>query len=362
MRVLHVDSARGWRGGQNQALLTASTMARLGHHVALACQADGVLERRARAAGLEVRPLSFHGDWSPRAVWGLARVLRRERHDVVQLHDPHAIAAGLIAVRLARGPRTVATRRVDFRLRGPVSRWKYRGADRVIAVSGAIASVLTADGFPSAKVRVVHEGVVDRAPRPGGREALAELGIPPEALVVGNVAALTDHKDHATLLEAAARVLPRVPEARFVVVGDGELRPGLERRARELGLGEALVFAGFRDDLDRLLPAFTVFCLSSHMEGLGTSLLDAMCFSRPVVATAAGGIPEAVADGSSGRVVPVRDPVALAEALVDVLGDTATREAMGRAGRRRFEEGFTAEHMTRETLRVYEELCSPTSG
>jgi glycosyltransferase involved in cell wall biosynthesis len=185
---------------------------------------------------------------------------------------------------------------------------------------------------------------------------LAELGVPPEALVVGNVAALTDHKDHATLLEAAARVRPRVPEARFVVVGDGELRPGLERRARELGLGEALVFAGFRDDLDRLLPAFTVFCLSSHMEGLGTSLLDAMCFSRPVVATAAGGIPEAVADGSSGRVVPVRDPAALAEALVEVLGDAAAREAMGRAGRRRFEAGFTAEHMTRETLRVYEEL------
>jgi glycosyltransferase involved in cell wall biosynthesis len=179
--------------------------------------------------------------------------------------------------------------------------------------------------------------------------------VAPGAPIVGNVAALTDHKDHATLLEAAPLVLARVPEARFVVVGEGELRPALEARVAALGLGGRFILAGFRDDVDALLPAFTVFCLSSHSEGLGTSLLDAMNFERPIVATAAGGIPEAVEEGVTGRVVPIRDVQALADALVDVLSDEGRREVMGRAARRRFEERFTADRMVEETLRVYEE-------
>ena len=175
--------------------------------------------------------------------------------------------------------------------------------------------------------------------------------------MIGNVAALTGHKDHATLVEALALVRPLVPEVRLVIAGEGELRPALEAQVRARGLGDRVVFAGFRRDLDRLLPAFSVFCLSSRLEGLGTSLLDAMAFGVPVVATAAGGIPEAVEDGVTGRLAPPRDPGALAGALADVLGDEARRRAFGAAGRRRFLERFTAEHMVAQTLAVLEELA-----
>ena len=354
MNVLHVDSAAGWRGGQNQVLLTAKGMSARGHRVALACRSGGVLEARARAEGLDVHGLPLAGDLSPRAAFQLSRLMRRHRPDVLHLHDPHALAAGLLAARAAPAIRAVATRRVDFPLRGPLSRFKYRSCDQVIAVSRKVAEVLGANGVSPDRIRVVYEGVPDRAGVPGGREALAELGVPAGCPVVGNVAALTDHKDHATLIEAAARVRARVPEARFVIVGDGPLRQRLEALCRERGVLDRCVFAGFRQDLDRLLPAFTVFCLSSHMEGLGTSLLDAMAFSRPVVATAAGGIPEAVEDGVTGRVVPVRDPAALADALVEVLTDADKAKAMGDAGRRRFEERFTAERMVDETLAAYD--------
>jgi glycosyltransferase involved in cell wall biosynthesis len=223
-------------------------------------------------------------------------------------------------------------------------------------VSHAIASVLAADGIPPERVRVVYEGVADRPPVPGGREALRELGVPDGAPVVGNVAALAAHKDHATLLEAAVGVLQRVPEARFVILGEGELRPRLEARARELGLAGRCVFAGFRADVDRLIPAFSVFCLSSRMEGLGTSLLDAMAFARPIVATRAGGIPEAVEDGVSGRLAPVSDPQALADALVEVLRDPELQARLGAAGRRRFEQRFSAARMVESTLQVYQEV------
>ena len=122
-------------------------------------------------------------------------------------------------------------------------------------------------------------------------------------------------------------------------------------------LGDRVVFAGFRHDLDRIVPAFTVFCLSSHLEGLGTSLLDAMAFGRPVVATAAGGIPEAVEDGVTGRIVPPREPAALAEALESVLRDDELRRGFGDAGRRRFLQHFTADRMVEGTLRVVSELA-----
>lgn len=351
-----MDSARGWRGGQNQVLLTAQGMARRGHEVVVACQRGGVLAERARAAGLDVRAQRFAGDLSPAAWLSLRRLLARERFDAVQLHDPHALAAGVLAARGAPRVPLVATRRVDFPLNGRWSRWKYRSAARVVAVSEAIRQVLARDGVDGHRMRLVYEGVPDRPPAPGGREALAGLGVPEGAPVIGNVAALTGHKDHATLLQAARLVLDRAPHARFVIVGEGELRARIEAQHRELRLGQGCVLAGFRTDLDRLLPAFSIFCLSSHMEGLGTSLLDAMAFARPVVATRAGGIPEAVEDGVTGRVVPARDPQALAAALLDVLGDDQRRQAMGRAGRRRFEERFTADRMVEGTLAVYAEL------
>jgi glycosyltransferase involved in cell wall biosynthesis len=282
--------------------------------------------------------------------------MRAFRPDVVQLHDPHAVSAGLLARRLEGGRPVVATRRVDFPLRGWLSRAKYRACERVVAVSGAIRDVLLRDRLPQERLRLVHEGVPDRSPRPGGRETLRELGIPGDALVVGNVAALVDHKDHGTLLRAAALVVKARKDVRFVVAGEGSERAALLQLRRGLGLEAAVVFAGFRDDLDRLLPAFDVFCLSSHQEGLGTSLLDAMCFGRPIVATAAGGIPEAVLDGVTGRIVPVRQPEALADALLALLADPESRAALGAAGRRRFLEEFTASRMVEGTLRVLEEL------
>jgi glycosyltransferase involved in cell wall biosynthesis len=327
-------------------------MSRRGHDVVVACQRGGALEERARAAGLDVRPLAFRGDLSPSAALALRRVIRTTAPEAVQAHDPHALGAALLA---APGRAVIATRRVDFELKGWPSRWKYRHARRVVAVSRAVAAVLERGGLPASQVRVVYEGVPDRGPRPGGREALAALGVPPDALVVGNVAALTDHKDHATLLKAAARVVEVFPSVRFVVAGEGELAGRLHAQAAELGLGDRLLFTGFRDDLDRLVPAFDVFCLSSQKEGLGTSVLDAMCFGLPVVATAAGGIPEAVVDGVTGRVVPARHPDALAAALVAVLQDARARRTMGEAGRRRFAETFTVDRMVESTLDVYRE-------
>jgi L-malate glycosyltransferase len=354
-RVVHVDTAVSWRGGQNQVLLTAQGMVARGADTEIACRRGGALEARARAAGVPVRAVGFRGDLWPPGILALAHRVRQEPRSVLLLHDPHAVSAGLVAARLAGRVPLVAVRRVDFPLRGRLSRAKYKACDRVIVVSRAIGSLMEASGLTADRVRLVYEGVPDRAPAAGGRQALAGLGVPAGAPVVGNVAALTGHKDHATLLEAMALLRPRQPEARLLILGEGELRLALEAQARALGLGDRVIFGGFRRDLESLLPAFSVFCLSSRLEGLGTSLLDAMVFGVPIVATAAGGIPEAVEDGVTGRLVPPRDPSALAEALALVLGDQRLRAEWGASGRRRYLERFSAERMVDETLRVIRE-------
>ncbi len=353
-RVVHVDTAASWRGGQNQVLLTAQGMMARGVATEIACRRGGELEARARAAGVSVEPVSFRGDLWPAGILALARRVRQQPESVLLLHDPHAVSAGLIATRLGRRVPLVAVRRVDFPLRGAFSRAKYAACDGVIVVSSAIGSVMGRGGIASEQLALVYEGVPDRRPAPGGREALAALGVPEDALVVGNVAALTAHKDHATLIDAMMILRTTQPRAWLVIAGEGELRGVLEAQARALGVADRTVFAGFRTDLDRLLPAFSVFCLSSRLEGLGTSVLDAMALGLPVVATAAGGIPEAVLDGVTGRLVPPRDSRALAGALCEALSDEALRRAWGEAGRRRFLECFTCERMVDETLRVIE--------
>lgn len=295
MRILHVDTATEWRGGQNQIVVTAEEQASLGHDVLVFANALGELAARARAT-LPVHAAAVgRGDLSWRTLQAIRDAVRGFNPDVIHVHESHGIPGAILAARGAsRRPRLVASRRVDFDLRF-MSRLKYGRMDKVLAVSRAVQEVLVRSGLSKEKVALVHEGVKDRKPRPGGPEALRALGIPQGALVVGNVAQLVDHKDHATLLRAAAIVLAARPDCRFLICGDGPLRGDLTALATSLGIADRVSFAGFRGDLDALIPCFDIFCLSSHLEGLGTSVLDAMCFSRPVVATRAGGIPDAAA-------------------------------------------------------------------
>lgn len=361
MFSLHIDTARTWRGGQNQVLVTVLGLRALGHRTVLVAHPDGVLRRRA-AEGLELVPLASRAEMDLRAAWRLSRVLTQLRPEIVHAHDSHAVAMGAVALSMMtarRKPPLVAARRVDFHLRGNAfSRWKYRQVDCFICVSEAIRSMLTADGVPPARAVTVNEGIdlgrVDAAPPADLHE---ELWLPHDAPIVGNVAALVPHKGQKHLVDAAAIVVQHVPDARFVIAGEGELRGPLERQIRELNLQKHVFLLGFRPDVLSLHKAFDVFVMSSVTEGLGTSLLDAMACGKPIVATTAGGIPEVVEDGGSGLLVPPRDRLALADALTAMLSDSGLRERLGRRGLQIARERFSAERMVQDTLRVYRQVA-----
>jgi glycosyltransferase involved in cell wall biosynthesis len=362
---LHIDTARTWRGGQNQVLLTVNGLRATGHRAALVAHPGGELRARA-AEGLELIPLAPRSEMDLTAAWRFARVVKRLAPDVIHAHDPHGVAMASLALSMGgssvksgktggRAPALVASRRVDFHLRGnSFSRFKYRQVDCFIAASEAIRQMLVADGVPAERTVTVHEGIdVDRvaaAPPVNVHEA---FWLPHDAPVVGNVAALVPHKGQRHLIEAAHLVVQEFPDARFVILGEGELREPLEHLVKAHHLEKHVLLPGFRTDVFGCIKGFDLFAMSSVTEGLGTSLLDAMACARPIVATHAGGIPEIVEDGVNGLLVPPRDHAAMAAAIVRLLRDAALRRRMGEAGLARVRERFTVERMVAATAAVY---------
>jgi len=361
MFSLHVDTARTWRGGQSQVMYTVLGLRLLEQRAALVAHPEGALYKRM-SEGLDLIPLAPKHEIDLAAAWRLSRVIRQLRPDVVQAHDPHAVAMAATALSISSPvpkPPLIASRRVEFRIaHNSFSRWKYGQVDCFIANSEAIRNRLVADGIPREKTTVVNEGVdVERIVTMRPANVHAEFYLPTHAPVVGNVAALVPHKGQQHLIDAAALVVKQVPDVRFVIVGDGELREKLEKQIKDKHLERHVFLAGFRSDALELTKGFDIFAMSSVSEGMCTALVDAMAASKPAVATAAGGIPEVLADGVTGFLVQPRDHVTMADKLVVLLKDPALQARMGEAALARARERFTVEKMVAGTSAVYERLA-----
>jgi glycosyltransferase involved in cell wall biosynthesis len=334
----------------------------LGHRTMLVAHSEGALRQRAKE-GLDLLPLAPKTEMDLTAAWRLSRIVKQLKPDIIHAHDPHAVAMAALALSMSTQPAKpplVAARRVDFHLKGnALSRWKYRQVDSFICASEAIRQMLIGDGVPGARTVTVHEGIdIERVDAAEPANLHGEFWLPHHAPIVGNVAALVGHKGQKHLIEAARRVLPQMPDARFIIAGEGELRPALERQIKDHHLEKHVLLAGFRPDVLSLHKAFDIFVMSSVTEGLGTSLLDAMAAGKPIVATRTGGIPEVVADGETGLLVPPRDEEALADAIVRLLKDPDLRREMGEAGRVRARNLFSLERMVQNTLNVYQRVAT----
>ena len=361
MFSLHIDTARTWRGGQNQVLLTVNGLRALGHRASLVAHPDGELRRRAQE-GLDFIPLASRAEMDLSAAWRLSRIVKRLKPDILHAHDAHATAMASLALSFGAptpAPALVVSRRVDFHLQdNSFSRWKHRQVDCFIAASEAVRRMLIADGVPAERVVTVHEGIdLDHVLAAPPVDIHAEFWLPHHAPVVGNVAALVPHKGQRHLVEAAHLVVREIPDARFLILGEGELREHLERLIREYHLEKHVLLPGFRVDALGCIKSFDLFVMSSVTEGLGTSLLDAMACSRAIVATRAGGIPEIVEDGRTGVLVEPHDHHALAREIVRLLKDDELRRRIGEAGRARVAERFTVERMVAGTVAVYERVA-----
>lgn len=345
------------------------------HVGALSC--DGQLMDeidQARVPITEYRVRHLYGSGAMSQQLRLARYLVRNRVQLVHTHGFYANSFALPPAWLARTSVRIASIRDDGTVWTPaqraVERMACRLADCTVVNADIIRRRLLKQGWDADRITVIPNGVdLARFDKPNLGSALRrELGLPADALLVGVLARLAPCKGIEIFLDAAQAVASRLPDVRFLVVGDegvlkgavrgrGAYRQALEARAARLGLADRVVFAGFRLDVPEILAELTVSVLPSITgEGLPNSVLESMAAGLPVVATNSGGTYEAVEDGETGLLVPSGDAAALAQAIVPLLEDPRLRARLGAAGRRRVAERFSLDRMTHAMQALYARL------
>jgi glycosyltransferase involved in cell wall biosynthesis len=360
-RVVHYVDSDVFGGSEEAALHLMGSLDRERWEPVLLYHAHPGVARLAEGAKrLGVRTNAVPRTEEGRRLAGVVplwRAIRAERPAIFHAHLswPLACKYGVLAAWLARVPAIVATAHLYVELRG---QWRpplmLRPLRRIIAVSDEVKTRYATElRVPLRKLAVVRNGIrVPRFVRPPDPVLRAELVRGRPNYVVLTPARLHEQKGHAFLLAAAAQV----PDATFVLAGDGPLRAQLEAQARELGIADRCVFLGHRSDVPDLLAAADLLVLSSLYEGLPVSVLEAMAAQRPVVATAIGGTDEAITHEAGGLLVPPRDVTALASAIRRVRADPALADRLAAAGRERVEREFSSEVMTRDVMRIYDEV------
>jgi len=375
IRVLYLDHATELAGAEVSLLGLLSRLRRERVQPTLACP-PGQLARRVAELGVEVdefqpgklrdgvRTLRSLGRLrAGRAA--LRRIIGSQPFDIVHANTLRTAAYAAATVR-GRRPLLVWHVR-DWHVPAWARRWLLGRCDAAIAPSRFIAESLG----NSAKVRLVRNGI-DPAVTPGPEAGAAfrrELGIPLDAPLAGCLGRLLEWKGQHHFVEAAAQVAARLPTARFLIVGSalyGDERRDypalLKRKAAELDIAERLLFTGHRDDPLAALTAMDVVVNCSANEPFGRVVIEAMACRRPVVAFSSGAIPEIVEDGVSGRLVPLGDVRAMAQAICELLVAPEQARALGEAGRRRVESEFGLAASARATEAVYEELISASAA
>jgi glycosyltransferase involved in cell wall biosynthesis len=373
VRVAFCIDNMGIGGTELNALRTAERLDRSRFDVSVVClQEQGPLLARYRKQGIPVLTLPLgrlHGITALRQGARLARYLATRQVDIVHSHDVYNNIFATAWARVARTPVVIASRRWWDDVPRPglrvVNRYAYRFADCVIANSRTVGDLLvTDDGVHSERVAVVSNFVDEPAFAPLAHAGsnpgalLGALGVPPGSLVVGCIAGLRPIKDHESLITAIASLRPRWPALHLVLVGDGEARPSLERRTRELGLTDVVHFAGVRPNEPNLHHLFDISVLCSLSEAFPNSIVEAMAAGKPVVATRVGGIVDAVVDGQTGLLVAPRQPAALAGAIERLLIDPALRRHWGDAAARHARAQFHANHVLPSLESLYDRLLA----
>jgi glycosyltransferase involved in cell wall biosynthesis len=361
-------------GSERQALQLTRLLADSGRfNVRLACLSpEGSLRPSIDDLDLGAIPsFPLNSFYDANAVKQLRRFvawLKSSRIDIIHTHDFYTNIFGMSAATLARVPVRIASMRETAGMRTATQKRAQRVAHslahHVVANSNAVRSVLIAQGIAAEKVTVIYNGLDFRRLASGmlsRSEALAALGLRSDETrpsrfisIVANMR--HEVKNYPMFLRAARRVTEAVPEAVFLLAGEGELKDSLQQLANELGIEDSTCFLGRCENIGALLEVSEVCVLSSKAEGFSNSILEYMAAARPVVATNVGGAPELIAESETGYLVASGDDETMAARLVSLLHDPQKAKAMGEAGKRLVEQKFSCEAQRASTEELYNRL------
>lgn len=366
MKILHISSPKSWRGGEQQLMYLVEELKKLGVKQVVMCPFNSEVHKYCLKRHLN-HVTYFKGfTANPMVAFKVRYVCDKEGVDLVHVHDSHAHNFAVLSAVLTNNKLPiVVSRRVDFPITGnAMSMYKYNHDQvrKIICVSHAIKSVMAPFIEDKSKLCVVHSGIdiekFDHAPSDILRK---EYNIPADEVLIGNVAALAPHKDYPTFVKTAQILISLGIKAKFLGIGEGPSRKEAENAIAEANMENHIILTGFRTDIPKVLPELDLFLTTSKTEGLGTSVLDALAANVPVVATAAGGIPEIIQDKVNGRLAPIQNPQALAEAVIQTINSQEKINLYKRAGQETLKE-FSKEITAKRTLKIYEELLDSSRG
>jgi glycosyltransferase involved in cell wall biosynthesis len=358
VKILIVDLDTEWRGGQNQALLMLEGFQARNHQAELVSPEGSALGDRAKARGIQVHRISPYFS-RVSATLKIFELTKPGRFDIVHANEAHAVTATWLARTHRRVP-FVISRRVGYPIRkSALALSRYQAAARILPISGWVAERLAACGINNEKMTVVYEGVeIPRLPpREVRREARLLWGITDDSPLLGCVGVLLPDKGQDLLIRVLVDLRTEFPQARLLLAGDGPDRSRLERLAKQLGLGDAVIFPGFVTAMEPVYAALDVFLFPSRFEGLGTSLLAAMSYGVPSVAFSTCAFGEIIEHGRSGLLAELGNQTSLRNSAATLLRNPLIAKQIGNAARTRIQNKFSAAKMVDEMLRVYETLA-----
>jgi len=362
MRILQLSSARALGGGERNLADLANALARRGHGVyAAITPASPLLRELSALPARNIVELPLRNSFDVASALKLARFVRKNQIEIIHAHIARDYPLAAMAARRAGGARLVLTRHVLFPL-STVHKMLLRRAARVIAVSRAVADGLGAQGiFDRDKIVLIPNGIdLDRF-------AQTSAGVshqPKDAggrLSVGMIGELAPIKGQRDFLRAAAIVASRRHDVDFLIAGKDKSRTGknlreLETIVEELQLSERVRITGWADDVARLLHTFDLFVSSSHSESFGIAIVEAMACGVPVIATMSAGAREIIEADHTGKLVPIGNVEALAEAICQLLADPKERARLSVQAQRMVRERFTLERMVSATEELYRQV------
>jgi glycosyltransferase involved in cell wall biosynthesis len=356
VKALLVDLETAWRGGQNQALLILKGLRARGHEAELVAAKGSALGERAGENGLRVHFVS-RGLFRIPAARKVRELVARKEFDLVHANEAHAVSAVWLAGAHKRIPFLIS-RRVGYPIgKGRASRARYEAAARIIANSNWVAEQAASSGAPREKLTVVYEGteIPPHFIESERHAARSRWRISGDAPLLGCVGVLLPDKGQEWLIRALAELRKEFPAAKLLLAGDGPCRAQLESLARDMGVRESVMFPGFVKDVESVYAALDLFLLPSFFEALNNSLLAAMAYEIPSIAFNKGALGEIIEHGKSGLLVSGPEVAEICSAVRRILKDRHFAASLGKEGRRRVEQNFSAENMIDGMIRVYQE-------
>lgn len=355
--ILHIDTETEWRGGQQQAIYLIEGLLQRNIPCLLICRLDSKLRVYAEKHNIPFQTLPLRAEYDFVSIIKLRKIIKTSQVKLVHCHNSHALGLLILTKFLIDVP-VVASRRVDFPLSSNIfSKYKYNSSklNRLICISDNIRTIVDKSIKDKSKLVTIRSAVdVAKTEREGDAENVVQE-FPESEFIIGTVAALTGHKDYPTLIEAAKIVLEKHPEVKFVAVGEGKLRAELELLLQEKDLTKSFLFLGYKSNVYDYLKRFNIFVLASKLEGLGTSVLDALSCGKAIVATNAGGIPEMIKDRENGLLVPKQNPQQLAQAIITLIEDGVLREKLAKNAKESVQQ-FDLKPLIDDHIQLYSEL------